>query len=84
MKLDHRIRELIAVGTAVGTNCHPCLEYRVAKARELHLGDDEIGEAIEVGKAVRKGAHARLDQLANDLLTRAENKSAVAGCGCDQ
>jgi AhpD family alkylhydroperoxidase len=27
MKLDYRIRELIAVGTAVGANCHSCLEY---------------------------------------------------------
>lgn len=84
MKLDPRTRELIAVGTAVGANCHPCLEYHVGKARELHLADDEIGDAIEVGKTVRKGAQGRLDKLANDLLAQAQNKSAAAGCGCGE
>ena len=84
MKLDPRIRELIAVGTAVGANCHPCLEHHVAKARELHLADAEIGEAIEVGKAVRKGAQGRLDKLANDLLAHAQDKCDGTGCGCGQ
>jgi len=84
MKLDDRIRELIAVGSAVGANCHPCLAHHVAKSRELHVADGEIGEAIEVGRAVRRGAQGRLDKLANDLLAPAQNQSAAAGCGCDQ
>ena len=84
MKLDYRIRELVAVGSAVGANCHPCLQYHVAKARELNLADDEIGGAVEVGKAVRKGAQGKLDKLANDLLAQTQEKSAAAGCGCDK
>jgi AhpD family alkylhydroperoxidase len=46
MKLDYRIRELIAVGTSVGTNCHSCLEYHFGKAREQRVPDDEITETI--------------------------------------
>jgi len=83
MKLDDRIRELIAVGTAIGANCHPCLEYHVAKAREFAVADDEIGEAIEVGRMVRKGAQGKMDKLAASLLARAQDAPVAAGCGCD-
>ena len=68
MKLDYRIRELIAVGASVGANCHSCLEYHFGKAREQGVPDDEIAEAIEVGKLVRKGAQGKMDKLAIDLL----------------
>ena len=85
MKLDDRIRELIAVGTSVGANCHPCLEYHFGKAREQGVPDDEIAQAIEVGKMVRKGAQGKMDQLAIHLLRETESSPAdpSAGCGCN-
>ncbi len=85
MKLDIRIRELIAVGTAVGANCHSCLQYHAAKAREQGVPEDEIAEAIEVGKAVRRGAHGSVDRLIGELLGErsAVPPRMVTGCGCD-
>jgi len=84
MKLDIRIRELIAIGTAIGANCHVCLKHHAAKAREENVPDDEIAEAIEVGKAVRKGAQGSMDKLANELLSesRATLAPKTADCGC--
>ena len=84
MKLDIHIRELIAVGTAVGANCHSCLQHHVAKAREQSVPDDEIAEAIEVGKVVRKGAQGSMDKLASELLSArpATPPQATADCGC--
>jgi AhpD family alkylhydroperoxidase len=82
MKLDDRIRELIAIGTAVGANCHPCLQYHFGKAREQGIPDDEIAQAIEVGKLVRRGAHDKMDKLATDLL-HATPPGPSAGCGCN-
>jgi AhpD family alkylhydroperoxidase len=84
MKLDIRIRELIAIGTAIGANCHNCLQHHVAKAREQCIPDHEIAEAIEVGRAVRKGAQGSVDKLANELLSerRAAPPQATADCGC--
>ena len=81
MTLDSRIRELIAVGTAVGANCHSCLEHHVGKARELGIPDEEIADAVETGKSVRRGAHGRMDKLARDLLAT-EGASAPSRCGC--
>jgi AhpD family alkylhydroperoxidase len=85
MKLDYRIRELIAVGTSVGANCHSCLEYHFGKAREQGILDDEIAEAIEVGKLVRKGAQGKIDKLATDLLHETADSPAgpSGGCGCN-
>ena len=85
MKLDDRIRELIAVGTSVGANCHACLEYHFGKAREQGIPDDEIAQAIEVGKLVRKGAQGKMDKLAVHLLRDTESSPAdpSAGCGCN-
>lgn len=68
MKLDIRTRELIAVGTSVAANCHFCMKYHVANAREKGIPGDEIAEAIEIGKDVRKVAQSKMDKLTNDLL----------------
>lgn len=82
MKLDHRTKELIAVATSVGVNCYPCLGWYVSKAREQGIPDDEIAEAIELGKMVRQGAHGKMDKLASELLGQAPCTPAAAGCGC--
>ena len=61
--LDERIKELIAVGASVSANCHPCVKYHTAKAREMKIDEAEIRQAIDVGKMVRKGAAGQMDEL---------------------
>ena len=84
MRLDERMRYLIAVGASVSANCRPCLELNVARARELGADEHEIGEAIAIGRLVRKGAAAKMDAAAASL----GGGAAVAvvpsekGCGC--
>jgi AhpD family alkylhydroperoxidase len=82
MKLDGRIKELIAVGASVVANCQPCLQYHAAKARESGADDEELTMAIAVGKAVRKGASARMDDFAAELGDAAEANECGAGQGC--
>jgi len=81
-KMDERSRELIAVGASVTANCLSCLEYHVGKARETGAAADEIREAIDVGRMVRKGAAAKIDRLAGTLADAAPNVAATEGCGC--
>ena len=66
--LDDKIKELIAVGASISANCHPCIKYHTAKARELKIDEAEIRQAIEVGKMVRKGAAGEMDKLLVELL----------------
>lgn len=84
MKLDTRIKELIAVGAAVAVNCQPCLQYHAAKARESGADDEEISVAIAMARAVRKGAAAKMDDFADQLAATAgrTERHAGEGCGC--
>jgi AhpD family alkylhydroperoxidase len=84
MALDNRIRELIAVGASITANCQPCLEYHVSKALEAGVDQPELGEAIELGKMVRRGAASKMDKFASTLLHAATPTAAPSngGCGC--
>ena len=65
--LDEKIKELIAVGASISANCHPCIKYHTAKAREMKIEEAEISQAIEVGKMVRKGAAGQMDKLLEEI-----------------
>jgi AhpD family alkylhydroperoxidase len=82
MKLDTRIKELIAVGASVTANCQPCLQYHVSKARECGADGEEIDIAITVAKTVRKGAAAKMDDVAAGLGAATETAECGAGQGC--
>jgi len=84
MKLEDRIGELIAVGASVTASCQPCLKYHVKKALESGADEQEIAEAIEIGRMVRKGGANNMDKFISELAQRVP--STVAGtnndCGC--
>jgi AhpD family alkylhydroperoxidase len=83
MKLDERILRLIAIGASITANCQPCLQTNVAKAQECGANEQEIAEAIEVGKRVRKGAAAKMDEFAISLNHPALDSEDVATARCD-
>ncbi|MHC4323606.1 MAG: carboxymuconolactone decarboxylase family protein [Planctomycetota bacterium] len=64
---DAKIKELIAIGASVSANCHPCMKYHTAKARELKIDEAEIQQAVDVGRMVRKGAAGQMDELLEEL-----------------
>ena len=84
MKLDNRIRGLIAIGASVTAHCGPCLEIHVRQALESGAEEEEIAEAVEVGRMVSKGAAAKMNTIAASLLNAqpAPATACSAGCGC--
>lgn len=80
--LDEKTKELIAVGAAITAHCQPCLEYHSDKAREHCATNAEIVAAIEVGKLVRRGAAAKMDQFAAQHVGGQGVPAPAAGCGC--
>jgi AhpD family alkylhydroperoxidase len=76
MKLDNRTIELIAVGASLAAHCQPCLQYHVRKAAENGADEQEIAEAIEVGKLVRKGAATNMDKFVASLNAPAQPRKA--------
>jgi AhpD family alkylhydroperoxidase len=85
MTFDDRLTELIAIGASIGANCQSCVEYHVGKAAECGLDEQDVAQAIEIGRMVRRGAAAKVDKVAETL--RRSNRAASAagtpgGCGC--
>ncbi len=82
--MDSRVKELIAIGASVTANCQPCLEYHVTKARENGAKEEEIEEAIAVGKIVRKGAAGKMDKYASKMFKQSaatqDAAEKVDGC----
>jgi AhpD family alkylhydroperoxidase len=81
--MDVRTKELVAIGASITANCKPCLEYHVAKAKENGATDQEVAEAVAVGKMVRKGAASKMDEFIPAALegTHADESSSEGGCG---
>ena len=86
MKLDSRIKELVAIGASVTANCQPCLQYHVDKALESGADESEVTEAVEIGKMARKGAASKMDKFASSLnaVVPAGVSESKKGCGCSQ
>jgi AhpD family alkylhydroperoxidase len=85
MKLDDRTIRLIAVGASITANCQPCLEVNFTKALENGADEQEIAEAIEIGKMVRAGAASKMDKFASGMSNVAPSSATGTdgGCGCD-
>jgi AhpD family alkylhydroperoxidase len=66
--LQARERELVALGAAMGSNCVPCIEYHVPKARKAGLTDAQIRSAIRLADEVRKVPARKVLDAALQLL----------------
>ena len=82
MNLDPKTQAVIAIGCATAANCTGCLEKTVGIAKELEIGEEEIGAAIEVGRRVRAGAADKLDHFAATVSTTLAEPSQAGNGGC--
>lgn len=67
--MDEKTKELICIGASVSAHCQPCLNYHVAKARELGIDDASIREAVGAGHQVERGSMAAMKQFAEALFS---------------
>ena len=63
--------ELVAIGAAVASNCEPCLEYHVGRARELGVVDDDIAHAVRTAALVKETPARSILRTADRLLDAA-------------
>ena len=72
--MDENAKELIAIGASLAAHCQPCIKFHIEKARKLGIPDDEINEAIALGRMIQKGAMSAMDRFAESVLMVPENK----------
>ncbi len=83
MKLDNRTTALIGVGASFAANCQPCLQTAMTMALASGADEEEIADAIQIGKMVRRGAASKMDKFAaaaNDVVA---SSTHAAGNGCE-
>lgn len=66
--MDNQTKELVAMGAAAAANCHPCMDYHLAKCDELGIDRDEVTAAVKVGLMVNRGAENAIRKKARQLL----------------
>ena len=83
MKLDKRIKALIAVGASIAANCQPCLASTKKMALACGADPQELDEAIQIGKRVRQGAASKMDSFsAGPKQADDSAPTPPGGCGC--
>jgi AhpD family alkylhydroperoxidase len=75
--LSPRDRELVALGAAMGSNCVPCIEYHIPKAREAGLSDSEISEAIRLSDTVRQVPARKVLDVALQIVAESLTNEAM-------
>jgi AhpD family alkylhydroperoxidase len=87
--MDAKVKELIGIAASVAAGCDSCLEAHVEAARKEGADSREIQTAVQIARAVRLQAVAKIDDLASKL-ERGEPIKLVAvggegsGCGCGE
>ncbi|MTI95499.1 MAG: arsenite efflux transporter metallochaperone ArsD [Firmicutes bacterium] len=84
--LSAQVRELIAIGAAIASNCEPCFRYHYDQARKLGVSKQEMIEAVEVADAVKRAPARNILTLAERFLVG--QPTALQGnagcCGSDE
>lgn len=66
--MDKQTKELVAMGAAAAANCHPCMDFHLAKCDELGIDREEVLAAVKVGLMVNRGAENAIRKKSQELL----------------
>ena len=78
-ELNHRERELVALGAAMGSNCAPCIEHHIPEARKAGLSDSQILTAIRLADAVRQVPARKVLDTAHRMLAESPDDALAGG-----
>lgn len=82
VEMTEQIKELIALGAAIGASCEPCFKFHYDKARKLGLSNEVMREATRIGEAVKAASAKNILGLADRMLGSAQPQAAPSPC-CD-
>jgi len=67
MSLSEKEKELVAIGSSIGGNCIPCLEYHYKRCVELGYNKEEMQEAFDMAKKVKEAPNKKIYEAAEKL-----------------
>ncbi|MDR2856907.1 MAG: arsenite efflux transporter metallochaperone ArsD [Novosphingobium sp.] len=81
LEVTEQIKELIALGAAIGASCEPCFKFHYDKARKIGLSDETMREAVGIARAVKEASARNIFGLADRMLGAPEATAGSSCCG---
>jgi AhpD family alkylhydroperoxidase len=76
------VRELVAIGAAVASNCESCFKYHYNEARKLGVSKDDMRLAVDTAQAVKDAPARSVLALADKYLADRRVASSQASPCC--
>lgn len=74
------VKELVAIGAAIGSNCEMCFKQHYNQARKLGVSKEDMRLAVEMAQAVKdRSAESSWNLAAKYLATPREQASCCCG-----
>lgn len=65
------VRELVAIGAAIASNCEPCFKHHYNEARKLGVSKDDMRLAVDMAQAVKESPARSVLAIADKYLGNA-------------
>lgn len=75
------VKELVAIGAAIGSNCEMCFKHHYNEARKLGVSKEDMRLAVEMAEAVKASPARSISELADKYL-REPAAQAASPCCC--
>ena len=63
------VRELVAIGAAIASNCEPCFKHHYNEARKLGVSKEDMRLAVDLAQAVKDSPARSILALADNMLS---------------
>jgi arsenite methyltransferase len=77
------VSALVAIGAAIGSNCGPCFEHHVKRARTLGVADADLRRAVEVAGKVKAAPARAILELAERTLSGGSDEGGMLAVRCE-
>jgi AhpD family alkylhydroperoxidase len=72
------VKELVAIGASIASNCEPCFKHHYNEARKLGVSKDDMRLAVKMAWAVKESPARSVLALAEKYL--AESRPQASPC----
>jgi len=75
------VKEMVAIGAAIGSNCEMCFKLHYNEARKLGVSKEDMRLAVETAQSVKARPAQSILELADKYLGEPVNQASPCCCG---
>ena len=75
------VKELVAIGAAIASNCEPCFKHHYNEARKLGVSKEDMRLAVDMAQAVKESPARSVLAVADKYLGTAAQPVTLDCCG---